>query len=341
MQRRSRPETFRPPYDAHTTIFPEDWPDYVLGQFGIQAPPETDLSSLMAELERSLVEAPAALHFERVREVDAQGYRNEVYLAYWRSAEAYRAWLANPSVAAFLARPLSGEVGLWRESIIAPVKNLDPNGIVKARRWGVGRHLSHEWERFHGYYGSMRDRIPDGHSLSIEGGEQPLVAQPPVESRGRRLRVTPPHNLCFVRGTFGWAEAPEEEQRVFIEEMLPVYLRGATFIRDNAAEVSCISARVADEVELEPANGLQAETLAWFTSIKALEAWTHRHPTHNAIFQKMIEIGKRFDFNLHLDLGHEVVVVPAGGADIEYNNCHPQTSFLRFYPAELASSQAT
>ena len=333
MQRRSRPDTFRPPYDAHTTIFPKDWPDYVLGQFGIQAQPEADLSVVMAELEGCLREPPAALHFERVREVDSQGYLNEIYLAYWRSAADYWAWLDNAAVAAFFGQTLDGGIGIWREAIIAPVANLDPNGIVKARQWGVGRHLPHEWERFHGYYGSMRDRIPQGHSAEIEGGDSPLVAQPPVQSHGRRLKVVPPHNLCFVRGTFGWKGAPEEEQRVFVEEMLPVYLRGAGFIRDNAVAVSCISARVADEVELEPANGLQAETLAWFTSIKALEAWTHHHPTHNAIFQKMIEIGKRFDFNLHLDLGHEVVVVPAGGADIEYNNCHPETSFLRFFPA--------
>lgn len=332
MQRRSRPDTFRPPYDAHTTIFPEDWPDYVLGQFGIQAPPEADLSAVMAGLERSLGEHPAALHFERVREIDAQGYLNEVYLAYWKSGEDYRAWLANPAVAAYLNQPLDGPIGIWRESIVAPVTHLDPNGVLKVRRWGIGRHLDHEWERYHGYYGSMRDRMPLGHSPEIEGEDTPLVLQPPANSRGRRLRVNPPHNLCYVRGTFGWKEAPEEEQRVFVEEMLPVYHRGAGFIRDNSVDVSCISARIADEVDLEPHNGLQAETLAWFTSLKALEKWTHNHPTHNAIYGKMVEIGKRFNFDLHLDLGHEVVVVPAGGADIEYNNCHPETGFLRFFP---------
>jgi hypothetical protein len=333
MQQRSRPATFQPPYDAHTTIFPADWPEYVLGMFGVQCLPEVDASSERRALEDALRADSPPLHFERVREIDAAGFLNDVYLAYWRTGADLRAWQAGSGVAAYLARPRTGPVGLWRECIVAPVLNLDPNGIVKRRQWGVGRHLAHEWERYHGYYGSMRDRMPAGHLETIEGSSEPLSRQPEPVTRGRRLTVDVPHNVCFVRGTFGWKDAPAAEQEVFTQEMLPVYERGARYIRDHSVEVSCISARVAEEVALDHPNGIQAETLAWFTSIKTLEKWTHSHPTHNDIFRKMIDIGRRFDFKLHLDLGHEVVVVPRGGCEVEYNNCHPETSFLRFFPA--------
>lgn len=137
MQRRSCPDTFRPPSDEYSTIFPAHWPDSVLGQFGIQTPPKTEQSSLMAGLECSLGEAPRALYFEWVCEIDVQGYLNEVYRASWRSAEDHQAWLTNSVVAV----------------------NLDPNGILKAGRWDVGRHLSHKLERLYGY-GSMRKFPP-------------------------------------------------------------------------------------------------------------------------------------------------------------------------------------
>jgi hypothetical protein len=336
MQTRLRAETFEPPYPAHTTIFPEDWPDYVMSQIAVQAAPGGDPSVLMAELDAALAEAPAPLHYERCRGTDIAGYRNEVTLAYWRSRPDFEAWLENPAVDAFLAQPLSGPLGLWRESIVAPIGNVDPNGMLPRHEWGIGRHLTQAWERYHSYYGSMRDRMANGRLPEIEGTDTKLVALPAVESLGRRLRIIPPHNLCFIRNISGWSSAKPHEQRAFENEVIPNYLRGVAWLRDNPEAASCISTLACETVAMPHPNGLQAETLAWFTSLAALEAWTHHHATHAAIHRSVFEFAQTYGFDIQMNLGHEVVDVPREGLSAEYNNCHPNTGLLAF----LASGPA-
>ncbi len=330
---RSRPATYEPPYDAHTSIFPAGWTDYVMGMFAVQTGSGVDGAMLASGLDDVLGHAPMPLHVERVRETDADGAVNDIRIAYWQTGDEYRAWIAAPAVAAFFAQPLAGGAGLWREALVAPADNVDPSGFAQRHVWGVGRHIKQVWEKYHAYYGSMRDRIPNGHSAAIEGDDSPLVERTGVESRGRRLRVDAPHNICLIRGVFGWRNADPAQRGIFIDEMLPVYERGAYHLRDYPQETLCISARVSREIDTDPPTGIDAETIAWFTSLKSLEEWTHHHETHAAIFRKSHEIGMRFDFKLTLDFGHEVVVVPAGGLDAEYNNCHPRTGLLRWFDA--------
>ncbi len=334
-RKRSKPETFEPPYAAHTSVFPDDWPDYAMALLGVQAPEPAAGGALEAQLIELLDGASGPLHYERVTETDAAGYQNRMFIAYWRDEAGYRAWSRLDAVAALFGQPLSGAAGVWRETAIAPVGNVDPSGFRHRHEWGLGRHVTQEWERYHGYYGSMRDRMPNGHEASIAGMQEALAERPPGDTRGRCLRIVAPHNCCFIRGVFGWRQASAAEQRVFLDEMMPVYETGAYFLRDNAVETACISARVATELPMELDTGIDAETIAWFVSLEALERWTHSHPTHAAIFGKAIEIAHRFDYKLQLNLGHEVVVVPAGGATMDYNNCHPATGFLRFFEPEI------
>lgn len=335
-QSRTRPETYQPPWVAHSSVFPAEWSEYVMGQFAVQTAPGADGSALNRDLDEALAQSPAPLHVERVISIDAEGYKNEIRLTYWQKSAEYHSWLNNPLVSGFFRSSIAGSAGLWREVITAPADNLDLLGGTNRHLWGVGRHLRQVWERYHSYYGSMRDRMPNGRVPEIEANDITLQERDAVDSLGSRLVVDLPHNLCFVRGLFGWRDSPAEVQQVFENEMLPVYERGVLFLRENAVEISCITARLSDVIYCEPATGVDAETLAWFTSLKALEAWTHHHKTHADIFNKVREIRMRLGSQGNLELGHEVVVVPKGGVDAEYSNCHPQTGFLRFFPSRRA-----
>jgi hypothetical protein len=240
-----------------------------MGQFAVQTAPGADSSALNRELDEILTQSPAPLHIERVISIDAEEYRNEIRLAYWQTSADYHAWLNKPPVSGFLKSPMAGSAGLWREVITAPADNLDLLGGTNRHLWGVGRHLRQVWERYHSYYGSMRDRMPNGRVPEIDAKDVKLQEQESVDSLGHRLVVDLPHNLCFVRELFGWRDSPVEVQQVFEDEMLPVYERGVLFLRENPVEISCITARLSDVVYCEPATGVDAETLAWFTSLKA------------------------------------------------------------------------
>jgi hypothetical protein len=57
------------------------------------------------------------------------------------------------------------------------------------------------------------------------------------------------------------------------------------------------------QVSLAYDNGLQAETLAWFSSLAALEAWTHSPPTHAAIRGSAFQFVQRFSLDMVMNLG--------------------------------------
>lgn len=50
--------------------------------------------------------------------------------------------------------------------------------------------------------------------------------------------------------------------------------------------------------------------------------------------QSIVGYMQQFNFKPRLNMGHEVVVIPQGQAQLEYSNCHPRTGFLPFFEAE-------
>jgi hypothetical protein len=342
---RSRPDDFSPPYPAYTSHYPSDQREYVMAQVGVQsaAPrdgggqgaPSGDGTALLDRIQR-LARATGSgrpQHFERARHIDAEGYRNEVVILYWKRSEDMSCFWERGDVRAWLEEPLTGPVGWWRECLRAPIGSLDANYSIEKATWGSGRYVPQVEEQFHGYYGSMRDRTPDFLAGKADGQPGQLLALPKVDSLGMRLRVQAPDKVCFIRGAFGWDQALPEEQRAFMDDMFPVYRAGADFLRDNPLETNCISARALEHVPAGESSFVQAETIAWFLTLADLERWTHHHRTHAAIYGGVFKLMHRFDFRMRLNLGHEVAVVPGGHALLEYCNCHPKTGFLPFFPA--------
>lgn len=336
---RSRPDTYEPPYPAYQSHFPADRPEYVMAMAGIQSRPDSgghSLSEHVLALLRADREGTPE-HVERGAQTDAAGYRNDVLIPYWKTARDMHAFWERPDVREWLEAPLTGPVGWWRECITAPVTALDGNYSLEKIGYGVGRHVRQELEQFHAYFGSMRDRVPDYLAGRADGEPGGLAPGPEAASVGKRLRIRNlPDKLCFIRGPFGWDQATPEEQQAFIEDMLPVFRAGADYLRDNPGESNCISMRFLEEIDMGLSNGVQVEVLGWFLTLKDLERWTHHHPTHLAIYRGVFEYMRRFDFHARLNLGHEVSVVPAGGALLEYCNCHPQTGFLPFFESSDA-----
>jgi hypothetical protein len=103
------------------------------------------------------------------------------------------------------------------------------------------------------------------------------------------------------------------------------------YLQAETVASGCLSARLVEDEQLIDDQQIQSETLAWFLSLKHLEDWTHTHPTHLAIFHGFLAHAQRFNFDIKVVLGHEVLVVPEGNLDAEYANCHPNTGLLGFF----------
>lgn len=334
---RSKPDSYQPPYPAFQQDQSPDQPDFVMAMLGVQAnvesPPPALVAELLALCRQQGTGSPA--HVEAVSHVDAHGYRNDVFLPYWKTMGQMAAFFTRVDVAEFLMQPLDGETGLWAERLAAPTTSLDANNARPDVQYGIARYSLPREEQYHAYMGSMRDRVPDYLAGKANGDDAKLALQGDVESKGRVLAITDlPHNLCFIRGAFAWQDAGEEEQAAFMNRMMPVYREGAEYLRDNPVESGCISMRMADTVPMDEDSGLQSEILGWFIRLEALERWTRHHPRHLAIMKTIYGYMEEFSFKPKLHLGHEVVVIPHGQAQMLYNNCHPQTGFLPFFPAD-------
>ena len=196
-------------------------------------------------------------------------------------------------------------------------------------------------DRTHGYWGSMRDRIPNSrHDSFVSSLGNKLSRASPRETFGKRWRIRAPANLCYIRSGQDYSYCGPEQRKSYIEEMAPVLKEGMDFLRDNPEETGCCSLRFATIVG--PKDDPTEETfgLGYFLSLGNLEDWSSTHRTHLMIFSRWQQLYRRYNFSLELRTWHEVAIL-RDRTCFEYVNCHPQTGLLPFFEAEEWEHGAT
>lgn len=329
-----RPENFEPPYPAFTCALFELKPNVTLGQIAVQYPDNGSGSSgaaLREAIEATLTGDAAPWRNEWCSHVDPQGYRNDICVAYWHHQDDFRQWRARQDVGLWAAE--THDIGLWIEVLTCPIPTMETSYSNEHPDWGLASRCPVRLDPDHGYFGSMRDRIPKAEDNGLPGELRELPATDlEQETIGHRVTVSLPDNVCFIRTVQGWQDCDTEQQADFLENMMPVYHTGVEYLRENPRDTNCVSARL---VEMDnDGTQVQTQTLAWFLGLEDLERWAHEHPTHHAILDGMSSFAERYNLQIQIVLGHEVFVVPAGYSHIEYSNCHPHTGFLRFLRAE-------
>ncbi|MBO4270874.1 phenylacetaldoxime dehydratase family protein [Microbispora triticiradicis] len=330
-----RPAGFRNPYPAYSLHLPEQLAGVTLRQLAVQHRDGDEAAGVLAGVVGSLNGAHAPVTYERAVHVDRLGYTNDIVLAYWLDADAEKCWSEEHPLGSWAEPELTakgGPVGLWTEVLRAPADHFETSYSYDSPAWGLASQFPAALNAYHSYPGSMRDRIPAAEDAGLAGEVDSVVPAAPADSAGRHLVVTTPGNLCFIRSPQGWKHCPDDERAWFEERVLPVYQDGVGYLAANPQETGCLSARLADLV-VSNDDRVQTATLAWFLSLSHLERWAHSHATHLAIFKSAGELIARFAPDIHVTLGHEVYVAPEGGR-MEYLNCHDQTGFLPYFPAE-------
>jgi hypothetical protein len=330
-----RPPDFELPYPAFTCQLFNLQPDMTLGQIALQYPGDAkpaEVSGLQRTIEQCLTGDSAPWRWERCSHVDTAGYRNDIVVGYWHRQADFAAWRRRADVLAW-ADELQ-PVGIWIEALTCPIPQMETSYSNAEPDWGLADQCPVHLDEYHGYFGSMRDRIPAAEDQGLPGALRSLpAADMAQETFGRRLAVDLPDNACFIRTVQGWEDCDDAQQADFLASMMPVYHAGVEYLRDNPRAANCVGARLVEM--LDPDAQIQTQTLAWFLGLEDLERWAHEHPTHHAILSGMGEFAERYNLDLQIVLGHEVYVVPAGCSHIEYSNCHPETGFLRFFPGQL------
>ena len=325
-----RPDGFQVAYDSFEPRFGPGKDHVMFAQFGIENR-GGDASDLRRRLLACFVGADAPAILEHGHIVEGFGPKADMWFAYWRSQDDYRAWLARSDVAALWADDalLNGPIGLWRE---AGVISLDHNETSFSRGEDLSGlvHLSDGLgiTDIHGYWGSARDRIVAAADDQLDP-EVEAWTQGEGSSIGRRVTVTAPANACFIRTSQDIASANDDQLRTYDDDVRPVFHAAMQFLRHNGPETGCIGMRFVEECDDAGKPMGRTCGLGFFDSLGALERWTHSHPTHVAIMQSFMGMVQRFEGAPGLHLWHEVTVFPAYSLIGYYVNCSADGGLMR------------
>lgn len=268
-------------------------------------------------------------HHDMTFHVDNQGFGNFIVVGYWRDPSAYCRWMRLPEIEQWWSSDerLDEELGYFREIIAPRAEQFETLYAFKEDLPGVGAlmdNLSGEIQE-HGYWGSVRDRIPASQNDWLQpGGELRIIAGDPAA--GGRVVVQGHDNITLIRSGQDWAEADEQERQLYFNEMLPPLQAGMDFLRDEGHAHGCYSNRFVRNVDRD-GNLLDiAYDIGFWRSLDRLERWAESHPTHLRIFTTFFKVVTGLQ---KLRLYHEVSVSDARFQTFEYINCHPGTGMMR------------
>lgn len=341
------PERFKPSYDIYTSRFPRETKDLVLAVIGAQYKTReladgAAIRTISSFISSTLTPKPSRPGFHDYAAVtDNRGFFNVAVLSYWTSKDAYDNWFATSGFQRWWDEDVSGEDHGWFLEVFYPsidrletvLTTSSPEGVSR-----LGESVSGSIQE-HGYWGSMRDRLPVAQTDDLLGNSNDgLDGKPTLNDKAIRhgkMRVQGRRNLTIIRSGQDWSAAQPEERRLYLESMQPPLVRGMDFLRDHGDEVGCFSCRFMDIVDIYPATGTvsgeatdQTFCLAYFDNLSSLERWSKEHRTHLAIFAEFGRYAKAMGDRMSLRLYHEVLVLEPRQQLFEYVGCHDGTGML-------------
>lgn len=302
--------------------------------FGIQASCAADTAPHRASLEALFQRPQGPGAVEIGGYTDPDGWYCETFLAYWLDAADYHAWSAQAAVRAWwqdLPADPASPFGFWREAMVAPLTRFQ-YGAGSDHLAGLVTLTGVEPSTKFGYWGGYRDRIPDS---ATDKFLSPLANVPDAiarATRGRRLRVVTPDNLCYLREGQGWDDAGPEERAIWQEQMEPTVADWIATLRDEPGRTGCLSVRCCREHERATGRPLERQSQMVFAlSLHHVERAARTIPTHLAVkdtFSRM-HAAARFVPRMHVWV--EMLILKAGELVADYVNCHPRTGLLPYF----------
>lgn len=270
-------------------------------------------------------------HCDHSRYFDREGYIHHVFIGYWTRQERFEAFRASREYVGFWdAKQRTTEAfGYYREEMTIP-RERQESVFFWDYVAGIGRceavTLVKTFET--GYYGSMRDRIPE---RRIDGPDEPLRAPTLRATAKSRIQVHPDEFVAMIRSGQLWARTHGEQRAHYFEELQPAVHAGMSYIRDNPVQSGCCSVRYMQGCDVWGRMVDEGTGLAFFKNLGCMESWAKDHASHEKIYTIAKQQLMRKGFVRQLRTYHEVCVLPDYGQFFEYCNCHPMTGLLPWF----------
>ncbi|KAK5651655.1 hypothetical protein OQA88_11830 [Cercophora sp. LCS_1] len=326
---------FQPPYPCHTIRFPENISQLVIAIIGAQHKPEATTTATSRSTLTSFLATPSTAppsFFEFATVTDNKGYHNLTALAYFPSKPAYETWASQSGFQTWWQSldPSTSTNGWFLEVFFPPTDRFEtlfntPTGLEGSAHMGS---MGPDEIQEHGYWGSMRDRLPLSQTDSLTGDK---THQSHTDTTTRRVVVPGKQNLTVIRSGQDWSSTTPTERKLYLETMHPVLTKGMDFLRDHGDEVGCYSCRLMEVVDTETGTTEGVDRtfgLAYFDELASLEGWSREHETHLAIWGGFMRYAKTLGGDVTLKVFHEVMVLSEEQQYFEYVGCHEGTGVL-------------
>jgi aldoxime dehydratase len=172
--------------------------------------------------------------------------------------------------------------GRWIEVISPTSQDIEtpyssdtfPEGASRVAQEGFSGEIAE-----HGYWGSMRDRLPRGQL-------DPLIPEgmPTVQEGAGIVRVQPHGNLALIRSGQDWTLCGETEREDYFGNVEPHLRAGMDFLSTDGQEIGCFANRYMTSCDIDGKPLPHTFGLSFWHSLNDLEAWAESHPTHLKIF---------------------------------------------------------
>lgn len=327
-------DDYVPPYPVWSARAPASVKQVVMGFFGVQSRgPEMQgrACAALMKIARDFALPDGPGHHDLTHHVDEQGFDNMIAIAYWSDPAAYARWCATPAIDAWWRSDerLREGLGYFREIASPRVEHFETMFNTPDRFEGVGvvmGGVSGELQE-HGYWGSMRDRIPLSQTDAMApSGARAVIAGAPAP--GQRVRIAGHENIAMIRSGQEWTDTTGQERRLYLEDMEPVLREGMDFLRDQGLPIGCYSNRYMSHLDARGAPRQKSFGLSYWRSLADMERWAESHPTHVAIFGSFMRYVQALNFQLQLRVYHEVSVLKADEQSYEYVNCHAGSGLM-------------
>lgn len=335
-------DEYTPPYPSYSVRFAEGVSSLVCAFFGVQSrqPLSMEARDASAGMWELCGQEDGPISREYAVHTDERGFDNRVIIAYWDDASTYGRWFSKHRDELIGAGLEVEHHGRWIEAVTPEASGFEtlyssntfPEGAARVATGGYSGEIQE-----HGYWGSMRDRLPISQTEALDPTGTPFVAENVPESsvpgnpknpeNSKIVRVEPHENLAIIRSGQDWSLCEAAERASYFGEVEPQLKAGMDFLTSDGASIGCHANRYMTSSDGEGRLLEQSFGLSFWHSLADMEKWAESHPTHVAIFRAAMKF-LQTNAGAKLRLSHEVAVVPRNRQYYEYNNCHPTTGML-------------
>lgn len=318
---------YTPPYPSYSARFADGVNSLVCAFFGVQStqPLSNGARAASAGMWDLCAEPDGPMSREHAVHADERGFDNQVIIAYWDDTAAFGRWFTKYRDALIGEGMQLTDHGRWIEAVMPDTDGLEtlyssdtfPEGVARIAAGGFSGEIQE-----HGYWGSMRDRLPRSQTETLAPAGAPIVS-----ATSGIVRVEPHDNLAMIRSGQDWSLCEEAERESYFGDVEPHLHAGMDFLTSDGSSIGCYSNRYMTSSDGDGRLLEQSFGLSFWHSLHDMERWAETHPTHLAIFGSAMRF-LQANAGAKLRLSHEVAVLSHHQQYFEYNNCHARTGML-------------